>query len=605
MAQNIEQLSTIGKKLTNSALLEFQDRNAIRQVLGCLLNNPQLIKMYPLELYDFVDVFHQIIFSVIKNLAREGAEEIELDDIIVYLEAKYPTKYQKFIKLDGERYVLDAKELAHPKTFKANYEEIRKWAALRAIAQHGIDVSEFFDPNETDPQIIEETSDRFNSYDTAGIIAYFKQKIIAVNEMFISHGSRNSIKAGGLEAHEQKEAWKESIDHGLAYASNYLTTITYGIRKKKFTVMSAGTGVGKTRITVSNICHTFAPKFYDKESGEWKDNPNGTKNCCLYIGTEMELREEVEPIIWGYMADVPENHILMNTYEEGEEERVDQAIAYLTDTHDNAKRGIYLEYIPDYDIATLEHVIEQHVTLHGVTAVFLDYIHTTSALLNEYQRNASSKMAIREDQVLGNLSAKLKDLTRKFDISIDTWTQVSGDFKNIQNRDQTIVRGSRAIIDKADVAAIVSRPTEQEYKKMDKILKSPVMAGKKKPNVCMAVYKNRGGQYNQVKIWLYIDYATMRVHDMYTTDYDYAILPIKKSTVCVTEDGRISVSTYDDSYKSYLASLNKEEKEELKQKEEQKLLLAKNSTLGSDLIDEVDKQIASGIVDDEDDDFDY
>ena len=95
MAQNIEQLSTIGKKLTNSALLEFQDRNAIRQVLGCLLNNPQLIKMYPLELYDFVDVFHQIIFSVIKNLAREGAEEIELDDIIVYLEAKYPTKYQK------------------------------------------------------------------------------------------------------------------------------------------------------------------------------------------------------------------------------------------------------------------------------------------------------------------------------------------------------------------------------------------------------------------------------------------------------------------------------------------------------------------------------
>ena len=137
----------------------------------------------------------------------------------------------------------------------------------------------------------------------------------------------------------------------------------------------------------------------------------------------------------------------MNTYEEGEEERVDQAIAYLTDTHDNAKRGIYLEYIPDYDIATLEHVIEQHVTLHGVTAVFLDYIHTTSSLLNEYQRNASSKMAIREDQVLGNLSAKLKDLTRKFDISIDTWTQVSGDFKNIQNRDQTIVRGSRAIID--------------------------------------------------------------------------------------------------------------------------------------------------------------
>ena len=182
--------------------------------------------------------------------------------------------------------------------------------------------------------------------------------------------------------------------------------------------------------------------YWDVSEEKWVDNPNGTQNCALYIGTEMELIEEIEPIIWAYMAHVPEDHITMNSYEEGEEERVDEAIRILRE-----KGNIYLEYVPDYDISTLEAIIEEHVSSHNVTSVFFDYIHTTTDLISEYQGAAKSKMALREDQVLGNLSTKLKELTRKYNISIDTWTQVTGDFKNDSNRDQTIVRGSKAIID--------------------------------------------------------------------------------------------------------------------------------------------------------------
>ena len=98
-------------------------------------------------------------------------------------------------------------------------------------------------------------------------------------------------------------------------------------------------------------------------------------------------------------------------------------------------------------MATLENVIEQHVLQHNVRHVFFDYIHITTDLIGEYQYNAKAKMQIREDQVLANLGLKLKELTRKYDISIDSWTQVSGDFKNSANQDQTIIRGSKALAD--------------------------------------------------------------------------------------------------------------------------------------------------------------
>lgn len=291
-------------------------------------------------------------------------------------------------------------------------------------------------------------------------------------------------------------------------------------------------------MTVANICHTFAPKFYDKKQGKWIDNPNGTQNSALYIGTEMELIEEIEPIIWAYMADVPEEHITQNTYEPGEEERVDEAWRIL---HETTRSGIYMEYVPEYDINTLEEIIEFHTQKNHVTSVFFDYIHTTTNLLSEYQGAAKGKMTIREDQILGNLSAKLKEICRKYHVSLDTWTQVTGDFKNDRVRDQTIVRGSKAIIDKCDVAAIASRPTMKERKMIEKYYRQvkKLRQNIAMPNICLSIYKNRGGKLNEIKIWLYIDYSTMRVHDLFVTNNDYEMLDINKTYVYIDEDKKL------------------------------------------------------------------
>ena len=161
-------------------------------------------------------------------------------------------------------------------------------------------------------------------------------------------------------------------------------------------------------------------------------------------------------------------------------------------------------------------------------------------------------MNTREDQVLNNLGVKIKELTRKYNISIDTWTQVTGDVRNEQVRDSSLIRGAKGLKDKADTCFIVTRPTKKEMKLLEKVLKSKTMFGKPDPNICYSVYKNRGGKLNNVKIWLYINYDTMRVHDLFVTDYDYNLLPIDKTYVGVNEDQKIIISKDSKALKSEL-----------------------------------------------------
>lgn len=268
----------------------------------------------------------------------------------------------------------------------------------------------------------------------------------------------------------------------------------------------------KTRTSLADLSASCAPKIYIKELNEWVANPNGLHGG-LYIGTEMELLEEIDPIIWAYMADVPQEHIEFNMYEEGEEERVDEAIRILEE-----ESNIWLEYVPEYDVNTLTEIIEMHKINHNIDHVWFDYIHVTVELISEYGAESNgSRMVVREDQVLASLSNKLKNLSREFDVSIDAGTQVNENIKDEKMRDTSVVRGAKSLVDKADSASVATRPTEKELKATEEIRRE-FFGDESMPNLIYNVYKNRGGKWVEIKIWIYVDYDTMRMHDLFVTD---------------------------------------------------------------------------------------
>lgn len=232
-------------KVSESALREYQNKNAIKEVIGCLAKNPQLLKTFKFDKRDFVDSYQQIIYVTIHNMAREGAEKIDGYIIDSYLKESFPLKHSVYTKHQGIKYVQEASNFASLENFFSNYNEVRKWSLLRTLVRSGIDVTEYYDPEETDIDLIEYRSEKFREDSVDDIINFYRGKILNLNNLFSTKQGRDSVKAGSKEAEAQKEAWKEAIDYGLSYASNYLNTVTYGIRKKRFTVMSAGTGTGK------------------------------------------------------------------------------------------------------------------------------------------------------------------------------------------------------------------------------------------------------------------------------------------------------------------------------------------------------------------------
>jgi len=503
---------------------DFVDKYSIGYVLGCIFKEPKIIKEYPLVSNDFTEKFHKIIFASVNNLVKQGATT--LDSIIIdeYI-SQFEEQYRIFTKNDGINYIDNISNLIDIGNIQYYYDRVKKFSLLRRYEEEGISVKEFYDPKEVDPVSIESRGKKLESYSCNDIINHFKKKQLLISGEFKKDENRQSKRAG-VGGAEQLKRWEQSTSWGIGYSSSYLTTALHGMRKGRFTVKSAGTGVGKTRTAMADICSSCAPKIYNLKSKAWEDNPNGDDNGSLYIGTEMELLTEIEPIIWAYMSGVPQENIEFAIYEEGQKERVLEAIDYLE------KYGkIWLEYVPEYDVSILRDIIEFHKINHNISHVFFDYIHTTVELLGEYADESKVKMATREDQVLANLSNKLKNMCREFDVSLDTCTQISGDFKNSDNRDQTIVRGSKAIIDKADSGLIAMPPTGKELSQVEDIMRTLFGEESKKPNLIYSLYKNRGGKWNNIKIWLYVDYDTMRTYDLFVTDYNYKLVDNISKTV--------------------------------------------------------------------------
>lgn len=468
-----------------------------------------------------------------------GITKLDGASINFYLKNNYPHFYRIFNAVNGVKFIHDITDpkFLKPENFESYYQELKKFTLLRKLRKSGYDVSDFFDSEEVDPIEIKKKRELLEHSSVSDILRFFKNQLNEFGVEFNSQDGRESIKAGSEKAKRQKELWKLAPDFGIGYCSQFLTTVTSGIQEKKLSIYSAASGTGKSRMSVANICHSFVPKYWDPKRKEWMMNPHGGGNSVLYIGTEMELTEEIEPILWSYIACVPTDHILQGKYEPGEEERVDEAIRILDE-----ESNIYLEYVPEYNIGTLESIIDFYTSKYGIHHVFFDYIHVTTELIAEFQANAKAHIQVREDQILLNLGIKLKELCRKYNISIDTWTQVNGDAKNEQNRDASVIRGAKSLADKADICGVFSEVTPKELKMLDKVFRNARNFGKPKPNRCYSIYKNRGGKWTNIKIWLYINYGTMRVEDLFCTDYNYNMVDIEKTYTAIIEDKIISTT---------------------------------------------------------------
>ena len=283
----------------------------------------------------------------------------------------------------------------------------------------------------------------------------------------------------------------------------------------------------KTRSALKQLCGLCSPYLWDFKKEKFVPNPNGQGNAGLYIGTEMDLYIELEPILWCIISGVSEKKLKDNDLTEEEEERIQMAMEYAKEMQ------LFLEDEEDFDVNFLWQTIERYKINHNIKMVCLDYIELNGALVSEYV-SVTKGMPAREDQILLNLSKNCKAICKKYDLTMIAYTQTNDEGRRQEARDQTAVKGGKSLPNKADFGITAFEPTKKELELLEPLIEKNMTRGigvKKIPNICYTIYKNRHFPIKNIKIWGVQDLGTGRFTDCFCTDKYYKWVDIEPITM--------------------------------------------------------------------------
>ena len=511
------------KKLKN---LYYDNRNGF-QVLGCLMRSPSLIKekKYQLSTQDFQEPLHKYLFGAIYNLVIQDLAQITPVEIETYLSNTSP-KHHKVVFEDNDGFdwldkAVDP-EIVKLTNFDYNYNRLKKFTLLRNYIDEGFDVSEILDQTELDVSSIESQNEGFNEMTIEDITKHFDRKIINVKSK-INNIDDNNYRVAGNDSMQIKERMKLESPYGLMSNSGYWNAVTRGMLRSKFFIESGNSGSGKSRSALSKLVYACATELWDFELEKFVPNPNNPDGelSGVYIGTELALEDEVEVIMWAIISGVPTERIIENTYEDGEEERVEYAIGVLS------RSKIHLYDDSNYGISTIESICDKHVTEdENFFGLFLDYIAITGEIMQEFSSQRKN-MAIREDQIYLWMSSECKRIAKKYDIFFGSSTQLNvKSSEGDKEKNAGMIRGSFSLMDKADLGLIFATPTTKELERVEDIIKKRGGFNNLKPNRVEHIFKSRGTKYKEVRIFQHVDLGTMRIIDLFVTDYDFKQIDI-------------------------------------------------------------------------------
>ena len=474
------------------------DSTSARLLLGALMIKPNLAlsEKYPLSIHDFQsNTFHIRLYQAISALAKRGAETIT--DLDIYNLCKNNKAVETIFKENDLTGFIDTvKQLANVGNFEVYYNNVRRATLLRSYKNAGYNIDKF---EQDDKATIED------------IVQYFDAQQIAIKKQFYKDKDIDELKAGdGFEA--VKEGFKAEPLFGATTFSEYLNTAARGWIPGQLSIYSVGSGVGKSTIGLANLVQVCCPRIYDIDKEQYVDNPCYQHKAGLYLQFEMAGDTEITPKIVATISGVPCFSILNGRYEEGEEERVDEAIKILHESK------LYIVTMPNYTVDLIESYVKDYVVNKQVSYVCYDYIVESSSVSSDVAKK--NGVSTRPDQVLAAIASKLKDLAVEYNIAVLSFTQVSDNVHDKDILDSSVAAGCKSIKNKADVYGVIMPLRKKEQDIADMMLEK--FPNKTKPNRCLHMDKMRFSAVEQgIKIYFNLDLNTGRTKDCFvTTKFD-------------------------------------------------------------------------------------
>ena len=489
------------------------DKRAYLNTFGCLLQDSTLIDDIdrPLDKADFnTENLYELLFVAFYNLHMRGCTNINEFSIDSYL-SNYKEQYKIFQDNEGLRYLDEARNMASLENYDYYYHRLRKYSLLRYYEKMGLDTRFIYDGSIADTSKAEAENIKFDNYTEQDIVELVETSFVLTPSMnYCTNMLSTDIQAadGMLDLVNE---YQKVPDVGLPLNNDGLNTVARGARLGCLFMRSCPQGGGKTRMAAGDACSIAVPYVYNLETNQW--DYTGISEPTTYFTTEMPV-DEIQTILIATVSKVNEEHILYGTYEEGEWERVTQAIAYIESS------PLYIVHIPDFSIEDIKNLIKKYHREYSVKYFFFDYIHTSLRLMSEV--NAKSGMGLKEHQLLLVFATELKIIAQQLKVFIYTASQLNGEAQSALYKDQNLIAGSKALANKLDLGIISMEPTKAEQKKIESVLHK--MVGMPQPNMCHWVYKVRRGRLTRIIIWSKIDLGTMAERCLFVTNYDFQLV---------------------------------------------------------------------------------
>lgn len=486
------------------------DRPTILQIFGSLMKHPQYLSesdRYNLTPNDFFYKFDKYVFVAIDSLYRDGAQNIQPIDVENYLSTNNAAKLI-FAQQNGIEYLQDAQYLADEQNFPYYYKKLKKFNLLEEFKKQGIDTSAWYVEDAVSPQSLK-INEKFEELEIDDIIDGVKRKLLGIEREFIQNDTTETVNVfAGIQ--DIVEAAQEQIDVGAPLQGEIFNEVCAGARKGIFVLRSGGSGVSKTRQAVGDACYLAFPFRYDIEHEMW--TCEGSSKKVLFIATEQSAAE-IQKMILAYLTGFNETKFRYGGFNEKEQQIIRQALWILEQYQDN----FYIVRMPNPTIELVKTIVRENVLLHDIEYVFYDYIFICPSLLNEFKG-----FNLRNDEVLLMFSTALKDLAVELNIFVMSSTQVNANADGNQNiRNESSIAGSRSIINKADIGAIMARPTKEELEFLKNDNGFSFF-----PNIVTDIYKVRSGEWNQVRIWSDVNLGNLRKHDLFVTNSRMEVMDI-------------------------------------------------------------------------------
>lgn len=487
------------------------------------MKKPSLLErteLYHLKETDFHYSLEKLLFVAINNLFFGGIENIQINDIVLYIEDNLRIK-RIFEKENGLVYLQDCFDYSKLENFDYYYNHLKKTNLLIQIQSTGRSIEKFYCDDILNPnyQII---NDSFEKTSIEDIILYYKTEISELEREYVI-GSLAAESRAEDDIDTLMEDLLNEPEIGCALQGDYYNHIHRGARKGKYYLRSASSGLGKSRNMVGDACYLAYPKRYNSILQKWEDC--GDTQKVLYIMTEQDP-EEIKTMILSYLTDLNEEKFLYADFTQEELVLVGQAVEIIKEN-----QNLYFAHIPDPCSSLVKNVIRNHHYRFNIEHFFYDYIFSSPALLSEYR-------TVAEHVALRLLSTTLKNLAVELNSFVMSSTQISIDRNDRDGfKDEQYLQGSRAIANVVDCGCIMNRPSQEELY----LVKDFSASAGIQPNLVTDVYKNRRGKYTKVRIFSYIDLGTCRKKDLFVTDstmkraVDVTIIKFDRNTGEVTE----------------------------------------------------------------------